>query len=316
MPPYPLLSLSLSPRTRADAEKLGRGLQALMLEDPTIRVRTDAASGEAVIGAMGEQQLEIIVSRLAREFEVSATLSRIEVGYLETVTRSADGEAKFVAPLDASPQYAHVKVRVAPGAAGSGYAFSNEAIGEALPDRFIRMIRDSIPSALDAGVLAGYPVTDISVTLLDGSYHDVTSSHDALASATYRAVQDALQKAKPVIVEPIVRLEIVVPAQYSREVIAGLLRARRVHLQMVKAHARSFEIYAEGALANLLGYTADLRAATHGRFSLMMIFHRYEPAQRRDDDLDERDGGPGVREPVKPRPSPRRGSIALPLDNI
>ena len=311
---HPLLSLALHPRTAADAERIGRGLQALMLEDPTIRARTDAASGDVVIGGMGEQQLEIVVARLAREFEVSATISRLEVGYVEVVTRGADGEAKYAEHVDGESRYAHVKLRAAPGEPGSGYVFSNDIISGAVPDRFIETIRDSIQNALGRGVLAGYPVTDIRVSLRDGSYHQDGCSNEAFAAAASMALIDALRKATPQLVEPMMRIQIAAPPEYFEEVLRCLGRRRPSGLFFRQTIS---PILAYGPLSNFLGFAADLRAVTAGRFSLMMAFARYAPPVRKrrgDSDEGERDGGLGVREPLKPRPAPRNGSIAIPLD--
>jgi elongation factor G len=306
IPPHPLLSLTLQPHSTADAERLTRGLDALMREDPTIRVRTDSASGKVVIGAIGERQLDIIVDRLARAFEVSADISGIEVGYTETVTREAGGEIKYT--TTAPPQYAHVKLTVYPVERGSGHVFENLLVGEAIPTDFWPAVEAGVEDALEAGVLAGYPVQDVRVVLYDGSWHDVDSSAAAFRSAASMALREALRKANPVVLEPLMRVLISAPSGFKASVHESFA-GRRAQPVSVAVRDGTLIMDVRAPLAAMLGYAGDLRQRTRGLGTFRMSFDRYEPLQPADED-----DAHGVREPLHPRPSPRSGSISLPLD--
>src|SRR3954462_3863873 len=228
--PEPVISLAIEPKTKADQEKLGQGLQKLMAEDPTFRVKTDQATGEVVIAGMGELHLEIIVDRLKREFNVEASVGRPQVAYKETLTRPADGEMKYAKQTGGRGQYGHAKIHLYPGEPGTGYVFENEVTQGAIPKEFIKPIDEGIKEALTRGVLAGYPVDDVRIVLYDGSYHDVDSSEMAFKIAGSMAFQDAAKKAKPVLLEPVMRVEVVGPKDYMGDVM-GNLASRRGQIQ-------------------------------------------------------------------------------------
>jgi elongation factor G len=292
-------------RTPADAERMTHGLKVLTAEDPTISARL-LPTGEVVVGAIGELQLEIVVDRLKREFAVSATIERPRIGYTETVTREADGEMKY--QTRAPGQYAHVKLRVHPRERGSGYLFENNLIGAAIPAEYVPAVEAGIERALEAGVLAGYPVQDIKVVLHDGSWHDVDSTAAAFRIAAGLALQDALKKANPIVLEPLMRVLVTAPNEFKDAVLQSYAGRRVQPLRAVQQRETLFLVL-RAPLAAMLGYAADLRERTLGRASVRMSFDTYEPLQPADDD-----GAHGVREPLHPRPSPRSGSIALPLD--
>src|SRR5207237_2653102 len=224
--PEPVISLAIEPKTKADQEKLGQGLGKLMAEDPTFRVKTDQATGEVVIAGMGELHLEIIVDRLKREFNVDSHVGKPQVAYKETLTRPAEGEMKYAKQTGGRGQYGHVKIRVYPGEPGTGYVFEDEVTQGAIPKEFIKPVMEGIKEALTRGVLAGYPIDDVRVELYDGSYHDVDSSEMAFKIAGSMAFQDAAKKAKPVLLEPMMRVEVVVPKEHMGDVM-GNLSSRR-----------------------------------------------------------------------------------------
>jgi elongation factor G len=275
--PEPVISLAIEPKTKADQEKLGAGMQKLMAEDPTFRVKTDQATGEVVIAGMGELHLEIIVERLRREFNVDANTGRPQVAYKETLTRPADGEMKYAKQTGGRGQYGHAKIHLYPGEPGSGFVFENEIKGGAIPKEFIKPIQEGIREALTRGVLAGYPVDDVRVELYDGSYHEVDSSEMAFKIAGSMAFQDAAKKAKPVLLEPVMRVEVVVPKEHMGDVI-GNLSGRRGHIQSQEDRGGTQIINARVPLAEMFGYATDLRSRTQGRATYSMHFDRYEPA--------------------------------------
>jgi elongation factor G len=224
--PAPVISLAIEPKTKADQEKLGAGLQKLRAEDPTFHVQTDLQTGQVIIAGMGELHLEIIVDRLKREFSVEATVGKPQVAYKETLTRPADGEMKYAKQTGGRGQYGHAKIHLYPGEPGTGYIFENEVTQGAIPKEFIKPIDEGIKEALTRGVLAGYPVDDVRIVLYDGSYHDVDSSEMAFKIAGSMAFQDAAKKAKPVLLEPVMRVEVVVPKEHMGDVM-GNLSSRR-----------------------------------------------------------------------------------------
>src|SRR2546425_9068880 len=228
--PEPVISLAIEPKTKADQEKLGTGLQKLMAEDPTFRVNTDIQTGQTIIRGMGELHLEIIVDRLKREFGVEAMVGKPQVAYKETLTRPANGEMKYAKQTGGRGQYGHVKIRLFPGEPGSGYIFENETTGGSIPREYIKPVDEGIKEALTRGVLAGYPIDDVRIELYDGSYHEVDSSEMAFKIAGSMAFQDAAKKAKPVLLEPVMRVEVVVPKEYMGEVM-GNLWSRRGQIQ-------------------------------------------------------------------------------------
>jgi elongation factor G len=275
--PEPVISLAIEPKTKADQEKLGLGLQKLMAEDPTFRVKTDTQTGEVVISGMGELHLEIIVDRLKREFNVESSSGRPQVAYKETLTRPADGEMKYAKQTGGRGQYGHAKIHLYPGEPGSGYVFENKITGGAIPKEFIKPVDEGIKEALTRGVLAGYPVDDVRIELYDGSYHDVDSSEMAFKIAGSMAFQDAAKKAKPVLLEPIMRVEVVVPKDYMGDVM-GNLSSRRGHIQSQEDRGGTQIISARVPLSEMFGYATDLRSRTQGRATFSMHFDRYEPA--------------------------------------
>jgi elongation factor G len=275
--PEPVISLSIEPKTKADQEKLGQGLQKLMAEDPTFRVKTDQQTGEVVIEGMGELHLEIIVDRLKREFNVEASVGRPQVAYKETLTRPADGEMKYAKQTGGRGQYGHAKIHLYPGEPGSGYVFENKITGGAIPKEFIKPVDEGIKEALTRGVLAGYPVDDVRIELYDGSYHDVDSSEMAFKIAGSMAFQDAAKKAKPVLLEPVMRVEVVVPKEHLGDVM-GNLSSRRGQIQSQEDRGGTQIVNARVPLSEMFGYATDLRSRTQGRATYSMHFDRYEQA--------------------------------------
>jgi elongation factor G len=275
--PEPVIQLAIEPKTKADQEKLGTGLGKLMAEDPTFRVNTDQQTGQTVISGMGELHLEIIVDRLKREFNVEASVGRPQVAYKETLTRPADGEMKYAKQTGGRGQYGHAKIHLYPGEPGTGYIFENKIVGGAIPREFIKPVDEGIKEALTRGVLAGYPVDDVRVELYDGSYHDVDSSEMAFKIAGSMAFQDAAKKAKPVLLEPVMRVEVVVPKEYMGDVM-GHLSSKRGQIVSQEDRAGSQIINARVPLSEMFGYATDLRSRTQGRASYSMHFDRYEPA--------------------------------------
>ncbi len=275
--PEPVISLAIEPKTKADQEKLGQGLGKLMAEDPTFRVKTDQATGEVVIAGMGELHLEIIVDRLKREFNVEASVGRPQVAYKETLTRPADGEMKYAKQTGGRGLFGHVKIHLFPGEPGSGYVFENETTGGSIPKEFIKPVDEGIKEALTRGVLAGYPVDDVRIELYDGSYHDVDSSEMAFKIAGSMAFQDAAKKAKPVLLEPVMRVEVVVPKEHMGDVM-GNLSSRRGQIQSQEDRGGTQIINARVPLSEMFGYATDLRSRTQGRATYSMHFDRYEQA--------------------------------------
>src|SRR6187401_1219772 len=275
--PKPVISLAIEPKTKSDQEKLGVGLQKLMAEDPTFNVQTDQQTGQVIIAGMGELHLEIIVDRLKREFSVEAMLGKPQVAYKETLTRPADGEMKYAKQTGGRGQYGHAKIHVFPGEPGTGYVFENEVTQGAIPKEFIKPIDEGIKGALTRGVLAGYPIDDVRVVLYDGSYHDVDSSEMAFKMAGSMAFQDAAKKAKPVLLEPIMRVEVVVPKDYMGDVM-GDLASRRGRIQSQEDRGGTQIINARVPLSEMFGYATDLRSRTQGRATYSMHFDRYEQA--------------------------------------
>jgi elongation factor G len=275
--PEPVIRLAIEPKTKSDQEKLGLGLAKLMAEDPTFRVNTDTETGQTVIAGMGELHLEIIVDRLKREFSVEANVGAPQVAYKETITRAAEGEGRYIKQTGGRGQYGHAKIRIAPRKPGEGYLFENNIVGGSIPREFIKPIDQGIKEALTTGVLAGYPIDDIMIDLYDGSYHDVDSSEMAFKIAGSMAFKDAAKKAHPILLEPVMRVEVTVPEEYMGDVI-GDITSRRGHLQSMEARGGTQIINARVPLSEMFGYATDLRSRTQGRGSYSMHFDRYEPA--------------------------------------
>jgi elongation factor G len=275
--PEPVISLAIEPKTKADQEKLGAGLQKLMAEDPTFRVNTDQQTGQTIIRGMGELHLEIIVDRLKREFNVDASVGRPQVAYKETLTIPAEGEGRYVRQTGGRGQYGHAKIRLVPRQPGEGYEFVNNIVGGTIPREFIKPIDEGIREAMTTGVLAGYPVDDVGIELYDGSYHDVDSSEMAFKIAGSMAFKDASHKAKPILLEPVMRVEVVVPKEYLGDVM-GDLASRRGHIQSQEDRGGTQIVQARVPLSEMFGYATELRSRTQGRATYSMHFDRYEPA--------------------------------------
>jgi elongation factor G len=275
--PEPVISLAIEPRTKSDQEKLGVGLQKLMQEDPTFRVKTDEQTSQVVIAGMGELHLEIIVDRLRREFSVEASTGKPQVAYKETLTRPADGEMRYSKQTGGRGQFAEVKIRLFPGEPGTGYIFENEIKGGSIPREFIKPVDEGIKEALTRGVLAGYPIDDVRIELYDGKHHEVDSSEMAFKIAGSMAFQDAAKKAKPVLLEPVMRVEVVVPKEFIGEVM-GDLASRRGRIQSQDDRGGTQIVNARVPLSEMFGYATDLRSRTQGRATYSMHFDTYEQA--------------------------------------
>jgi elongation factor G len=275
--PEPVISLAIEPKTKADQEKLGQGMSKLMGEDPTFRVATDEQTGQVVIRGMGELHLEIIVDRLKREFGVEASVGKPQVAYKETLTAAADGHGRFIRQTGGRGQFGEAKIRLIPLPPGTGYQFENDITGGSIPKEYIKPIDQGIQEALTRGILAGYPIDDVRIELYDGSYHEVDSSEMAFKIAGSMAFQDAAKKARPVLMEPIMRVEVVCPKDYLGDVM-GNLAARRGRIQSQENRGGTEIISARVPLSDMFGYATDLRSRTQGRATYSMHFDRYEQA--------------------------------------
>ena len=273
--PTPVITLAIEPKTKADQEKLGQGLAKLTTEDPTFQVRTDVETGQVVVSGMGELHLEIIVDRLRREFGVAATVGRPQVAYRETLTRSAQAEGRHVKQTGGRGQYGHVKLSVLPGQSGDGFVFENRIFGGAIPKEFIPSVEAGVREAVTTGILAGYPIEDVTVTLLDGSSHDVDSSEVAFKIAASMAFREAARRAAPVLLEPIMKVEVVVPEVYMGDIIADI-NGRRGKVKSMEAHGGTQIVNARVPLAEMFGYATELRSRTQGRATYTMHFERYD----------------------------------------
>ena len=273
--PSPVVSLAIEPETESDQEKLATALARLTVEDPTFRVQTDDQTGQVVISGMGELHLEVLVDRLRREFGVIAGVGRPQVAYRETLTRPAESDARYVKQTGGRGQYGHVKIRVVPTQPGHGFEFSNDIVGGAIPRDYIKSVREGIQDAMTTGILAGYPIEDVSVSLYDGSYHQVDSSEMAFRMAGSMALRAAARKAGAVLLEPSMRLEVVVPEEYMGDIITDL-NGRRGRVRSMEAHGGTQIINARVPLAEMFGYATDLRSRTQGRATFSMHFERYE----------------------------------------
>ncbi len=262
--PEPVIRVAIEPKTKASQEKMGIALAKLAEEDPTFRTYTDEETGQTIIAGMGELHLEIIVDRLLREFKVEANVGKPQVAYRETIRKEVDVENKYARQSGGKGQYGHVKIRVYPNEPGKGYEFENKVVGGAIPKEYIPAVDAGIQGAMQSGVLAGYPVVDIRVELYDGSYHEVDSSEMAFKIAGSMALKDALRKGNPVILEPIMKVVVIVPEQYMGDVI-GDLNSRRGQIQGMEARNGVEEIRAMVPLSEMFGYATDLRSKTQGR---------------------------------------------------
>ncbi|GAB4243511.1 MAG: elongation factor G [Deltaproteobacteria bacterium] len=275
--PAPVISIAIEPKTKADQERLGFSLQKLMMEDPSFQVRNDEETGQTLISGMGELHLEIIVDRLLREFKVEANVGRPQVAYRETITRPAKQEGRYVRQTGGRGQYGHVWITVEPAEKGKGFEFLNKIVGGSIPREFIPAVEKGIVEAAEGGVIAGYPVVDVKVSLIDGSFHEVDSSEMAFKIAGSMAFKAACQGAGPILLEPVMSVEVVSPEEFMGDVI-GDLSSRRGRIQGIEARGNTQLIGAHVPLAQMFGYATDLRSKTQGRATYTMQFDHYEPA--------------------------------------
>ncbi len=275
--PEPVIAVAVEPKSKADQEKMGIALGKLAQEDPSFRVRTDEESGQTIISGMGELHLDIIVDRLKREFKVEANVGKPQVAYRETIRQPVEAEGKFVRQSGGRGQYGHVKIKLEPMGEGGGYEFVDQIVGGVVPKDYISSVDKGIEEAMQNGVLAGYPMVDIKATLFDGSYHEVDSSEMAFKIAGSMAFKDGAQKAKPVILEPVMKVEVVTPEEYMGDVMGDLNRRRGLVQGMEDAPAGKI-IRANVPLSEMFGYATDLRSMSQGRANYVMEFLAYEEA--------------------------------------
>jgi elongation factor G len=274
--PEPVIAVAIEPKTKGDQDKLGAGLQRLTEEDPTFRVRTDDETGQTIISGMGELHLEIIVDRLMREFSVDANVGRPQVAYRETVGKPVEKiEGKFVRQTGGRGQYGHAVINLEPAEPGEGYEFLDKIVGGKIPKEYISSVDLGIQEAMESGVLAGYPVVDVRIMLVDGSFHDVDSSEMAFKIAGSMAFKNAMQRAKPKLLEPVMAVEVVTPDEYLGDVM-GDLNSRRGRVEGLEPRGNAQAIKAKVPLATMFGYATDLRSTTQGRATFTMQFDRYE----------------------------------------
>ncbi len=277
--PEPVIAVAIEPKTKADQEKMGMALAKLMQEDPTFKVHTDKETGQTIIRGMGELHLEIITDRMVREFNVGANIGKPQVAYREAITKESQGHGRFIRQSGGRGQYGECKIRIKPAEEGHDFVFENEIKGGAIPKEFIKPIEQGIKEALETGILAGYPTTGVHVELYDGSFHDVDSSEMAFKIAGSMAYQDAAKKAKPIIKEPIMDVEVVVPEDYMGDVI-GDLSSRRGHIKHMEPRAGVQVITARVPLSEMFGYSTNLRSMTQGRGNYTMQFAAYDEVPR------------------------------------
>jgi elongation factor G len=274
--PNPVISIAIEPKTKGDIDKLGVSLQKLMLEDPSFRVKTDEETGETIISGMGELHLEIIVDRLLREFKVEASVGQPQVAYRETITKMVKSEGRFIRQSGGRGQYGHVWLALEPQVPGKGFEFVNRIVGGAIPREYIPAVGKGVAEAMEKGVLAGYPMVDIKVTLVDGSFHEVDSSEMAFKIAGSMGFKDGARQAGPVLLEPLMSIEIITPEEFTGQVV-GDLTSRRGKTTKVDYRAGTNVIVGEVPLTNMFGYATDLRSLTQGRATFTLQFSHYSP---------------------------------------
>ena len=277
--PEPVISVAIEPKTKADQDKLGSALQSLTQEDPTFKVHVDPDTNQTLISGMGELHLEIITDRLIREFKVGANVGKPQVAYRETILKEAHGEGKYIKQTGGRGQFGHVKLRIEPHPKGDAYQFVNEIVGGTIPKEFIRSIDTGVREAMESGVLAGYPMAQVRVTLYDGSYHEVDSSELAFKIAASLGFKDAARRAEPVLLEPVMQVEVLTPEEFLGDVLSDL-HGRRGRIERTEARAGFQVITAQVALSAMFGYATAVRSLTQGRASFTMHFHRYEPVPK------------------------------------
>jgi len=274
--PNPVISIAIEPKTKGDIDKLGISLQKLTLEDPSFKVKTDEESGQTIISGMGELHLEIIVDRLLREFNVEASVGKPQVAYRETITKMVKTEGRFIRQSGGRGQYGHVWLTLEPQKAGTGFEFVNRIVGGAIPREFIPAVQKGVIEAMEQGVLAGYPMVDIKVTLIDGSYHDVDSSEMAFKIAGSMGFKEGARQAQPILLEPLMSAEIITPEEFMGQVVADL-SSRRGKTTKVEYRGGTNVIAGEVPLANVFGYATDLRSLTQGRATFTLQVSHYSP---------------------------------------
>ncbi len=277
--PAPVISVAIEPKTKSDQEKLGLSLDKLMREDPTFRVHTDPDTSQTILSGMGELHLEILVDRMVREFGVAAHIGKPQVAYRETIRKPAEAEGKFVRQTGGRGQYGHVKIEIEPLQPGEGFEFVNEIVGGAIPREYISPVEDGVRQAMGTGVLAGYEMVDLKVKLVDGSFHEVDSSEIAFKIAGSMALKEAVRRAKPVLLEPMMKIEVVVPEEFMGSV-TGDLHSRRGRVEATENRLGSTIIQCKAPLSEMFGYSTDLRSMTQGRATYSMHFSHYEEAPK------------------------------------
>jgi elongation factor G len=277
--PEPVISVAVEPKTKQDMEKLGKALQALSDEDPTFRVSVDSETNQTVIAGMGELHLEILVDRMLREYKVEANVGKPQVAYRETVRRASKAEGKYIRQSGGKGQYGHVVLELEPGEPGSGFCFVSKIVGGAVPKEYISPVEQGIKECCESGILAGYPLIDIKVTLVDGSYHDVDSSEMAFKIAGSMGVRNAVMKASPALLEPMMKVEVEVPEDFLGDVM-GDLNSRRGNIEGMNSEGGLAKVSAKVPLAEMFGYATDIRSKTQGRGIFTMEFSHYEEIPR------------------------------------
>ena len=273
--PDTVISVAIEPKTRADQDKMGMALNRLSDEDPTFKIKTDEETGQTIMSGMGELHLDILVDRMKREFNVECNVGKPQVAYKETLTKKVKAEGKYIRQTGGKGQYGHCIIEVEPNEKGKGYEFINDIVGGSIPREFISPIDKGIKEACEGGVLAGYPVVDVKITLIDGSYHDVDSSEMAFKIAGSMAFKDGFKRASPMILEPIMDIEVTIPEEYMGEVI-GNLNSRRGRIENMTQRGNARAIRGFVPIANMFGYATDLRSLTQGRGNFTMQFAHYE----------------------------------------
>jgi elongation factor G len=271
--------VAVEPKTKQDIEKLSKALQALSDEDPTFRVKVDPETNQTVIAGMGELHLEILVDRMLREYKVEATVGAPQVAYRETVRKPVRAEGKFIRQSGGKGQYGHVVIELEPGEPGSGFVFVSKIVGGAIPKEYISPSEQGMKEACESGIVAGYPVIDLKATLVDGSFHDVDSSEMAFKIAGSMAIKEAVMKASPVLLEPMMKVEVEVPEDFIGNVI-GDLNSRRGQIEGQETETGIAKVSAKVPLAEMFGYATDIRSKTQGRGIFTMEFSHYEEVPR------------------------------------
>jgi len=272
--PEPVIGMAIEPKSKSDQDKLGEALNKLSEEDPTFKLRVDNETGQTIISGMGELHLEVLIDRIFREFNLSVSTGKPQVAFREAITASVESEGKFIRQSGGKGQYGHVIIKLEPAERGKGFSFFNKLKGGAIPREFVPAVEQGIKEALDYGSIAGYPVMDVTATLLDGSYHEVDSSELAFKMAGSMATKNALPKAKPVLLEPIMELEIVTPAQFMGDII-GDLNSRRGHVDGIQTHGETCVVHSFVPLSDTFGYATALRSLSQGRATYSLQFHSY-----------------------------------------